>query len=134
MTEELEERGFKVFLPQRDGVEPGKPPYNEMICDELCQSIFVTDRDKVLKADIFLFVLDGRVPDEGACVELSIAYGQKHLLQRDKLLIGLQTDIRCGVAILGGTRCHIERVQVLNRILRGIHCSSKRSPKNLHLH
>ena len=39
-------------------------------------------------------MLDGRVPDEGACVELGIAYGQKHLLQQDKLLIGLHTDMR----------------------------------------
>ena len=37
--------------------------------------------------------------DEGACVELGIGYGQKHLLQSDKLLIGLQTDIRA--AFLG---------------------------------
>jgi hypothetical protein len=35
--------------------------------------------------------------DEGACVELGIAYGQKHLLQSDKLLIGLQTDIRAAL-------------------------------------
>ena len=94
LTEKLEECGFKVFLPQRDGVESGKPPYNELSSDELKQEIFTVDRDKVLEADIFLFVLDGRVPDEGACVELGIAYGQKDLLQRDKLLIGLQTDIR----------------------------------------
>jgi len=90
----LEERGFTVFLPQRDGVESSKPPYNEMTTDERRQAIFAVDRDKILEADIFLFVLDGRVPDEGACVELGIAYGQKHLLQRDKLLIGLQTDSR----------------------------------------
>jgi hypothetical protein len=44
--------------------------------------------------------LDGRVPDEGACVELGIAYGQKYLLERDKLLIGLLTDRRG--AFLGG--------------------------------
>jgi len=94
LTEKLEERGFKVFLPQRDGVESSKPPYNEMKRDELNRAIFTVDRDKVLEAYIFLFVLDGRVPDEGACVELGIAYGQKHLLQRDKLLIGFQTDIR----------------------------------------
>lgn len=94
LTEKLEERGFKVFLPQRDGVESNKPPYNEMNSDELNRAIFTVDRDKVLEADIFLFVLDGRVPDEGACIEMGIAYGQKHLLQRDKLLIGLQTDIR----------------------------------------
>ena len=99
LTEKLEERGFVVFLPQRDGVESSEPPYNEMTNDERRQAIFAIDRDKTLEADIFLFILDGRVPDEGACVELGLAYGQKHLLQRDKLLIGLQTDSRA--AFLG---------------------------------
>jgi nucleoside 2-deoxyribosyltransferase len=94
LTVKLEERGLTVFLPQRDGVESSKPPYNEMTVDELRQAIFVLDRDKILDADVFLFVLDGRVPDEGACVELGIAYGQNHLLQQDKLIIGLQTDSR----------------------------------------
>ena len=87
LTGTSEERGFTVFLPQRDGIENSKPPYSEMTIDEQHQAIFAVDRDKVLEADVFLFVLDGRVPDEGACVELGIAYGQKHLLQRDKLLI-----------------------------------------------
>ena len=99
LTGKLEERGFTVFLPQRDGIESSKPPYNEMKSDELHQAIFAVDRDKILEADVFLFVLDGRVPDEGACVELGIAYGQKHLLQQEKLLIGLQTDSRA--AFLG---------------------------------
>ena len=94
LTDKLEERGFRVFLPQRDGVEISQPPFVEMTNDELCQAIFLLDRDKVLEADIFLFILDGRVPDEGACVELGIAYGQKHLLNHDKLIIGLQTDSR----------------------------------------
>jgi len=60
----------------------------------LQRAIFERDRDKLLQADIFLFVLDGRVPDEGACVELGIAYEHKHLLQQDKLLLGLHTDMR----------------------------------------
>ena len=64
------------------------------------KKIFELDRDQIHQADIFLFVLDGRVPDEGACVELGIAYGQKHFLQQDKLLIGLLTDMRG--AFLGG--------------------------------
>ena len=45
-------------------------------------------------ADGQVFVLDGRIPDEGACVELGIAYGQKYLLQKSTLLIGLHTDWR----------------------------------------
>jgi nucleoside 2-deoxyribosyltransferase len=94
LTEKLEGRGFTVFLPQRDGVEISRPPFTEMTVGELCQAIFTVDRDKILEAHIFLFVLDGRVPDEGGGVELGIAYSQKQLLQRDKLLIGLQTDWR----------------------------------------
>jgi nucleoside 2-deoxyribosyltransferase len=101
LTQELEGRGFTVFLPQRDGVESNKPPYNQMTSDQLCQAIFTEDRDKILEADIFLFVLDGRVPDEGGGVELGIAYGQKHLLGRDKLLIGLHTDRRAAFAFVG---------------------------------
>ncbi len=99
LAEKLEEKGFTVFLPQRDGVEISKPPFIEMADDERNQTIFALDRDNVLEADVLLFVLDGRVPDEGACVELGIAYSQKHLLQRDKLLIGLYTDTRA--AFLG---------------------------------
>jgi nucleoside 2-deoxyribosyltransferase len=71
-----------------------------MAVEELRQSIFAIDRDKVLEADIFLFVLDGRVPDDGACVELGIAYAQKYLLERDKLIIGLHTDMRGAFAFL----------------------------------
>ncbi|HET9905009.1 MAG TPA: nucleoside 2-deoxyribosyltransferase [Anaerolineales bacterium] len=94
LTEKLEAQGYEVFLPQRDGAELQKPPYNNMPNDELQKTIFKRDRDKLIQADIFLFVLDGRVPDEGGCVELGIAYGQKHFLQQDKLLIGLHTDMR----------------------------------------
>jgi nucleoside 2-deoxyribosyltransferase len=94
LTEKLEASGFSVFLPQRDGIEISKPPFNEMTLDELYPKIFELDCSKILEADIFLIILDGRVPDEGACVELGIAYGQKRFLQRDKLIIGLQTDLR----------------------------------------
>lgn len=99
LTKKLEDQGLAVFLSQRDGVESDKPPYNELVNDERRRAIFEIDRDKVLEADIFLIILDGRVPDEGACFELGIAYGQKHLLQRDKLLVGLHTDSRA--AFLG---------------------------------
>jgi nucleoside 2-deoxyribosyltransferase len=94
LAAKLEERGLAVFLPQRDGIDLSKPPGSEMTPDERREVIFALDRDRILEADVFLFVLDGRVPDEGACVELGMAYGQKHLLQREKLLIGLQTDWR----------------------------------------
>ncbi len=30
LAEKLEAKGYQVFLPQRDGVESEKPPYNKM--------------------------------------------------------------------------------------------------------
>ena len=94
LTEQIEALGYQVFLPQRDGVEKTKPPYDGMSPDQRRTAIFELDRDQILAADVFLFVLDGRVPDEGACVELGIAYAQRFLRKQPKLLIGLQTDIR----------------------------------------
>ena len=99
LSEKLEALGFRVFLPQRDGVEREKPPYDAMTPEERRHAIFNLDLAKILEADVFLFVLDGRVPDEGACVELGIAYCQKELQREDKLLAGLQTDTRA--AFLG---------------------------------
>ena len=52
------------------------------------------DVKQVLDCDIFLFVLDGRVPDEGACFELGIAYNQKAQNNSKKRIIGLHTDMR----------------------------------------
>ncbi len=99
LTTTLEKHGYTVFLPQRDGL--GRDDFNPtsllgtgMPEKEITQLIFTTDRNRLLEADVLLFVLDGRVPDEGACVELGIAYGQKYLLQKSTLLVGLQTDWR----------------------------------------
>ena len=94
LAERIEALGYEVFLPQRDGVEKHKPPYDAMTHEQRRAAIFELDRDKILEADVFLFVLDGRVPDEGACVELGIAYTHKLLHQRPKLLVGLHTDAR----------------------------------------
>lgn len=94
LAERIEAIGFQVFLPQRDGVERNKSPYGEMSDEERREAMFNFDRDKILEADIFLFVLDGRVPDEGACVELGIAYGANCLMGAKKIIIGIQTDVR----------------------------------------
>jgi nucleoside 2-deoxyribosyltransferase len=50
--------------------------------------IFQKDKDEVLKADILFMVLDGRIPDEGACVELGIAYAS------GKRCYGIKCDAR----------------------------------------
>jgi hypothetical protein len=93
LTERIEALEIQVFLPQRDGVEKTKPPYDAMSPDERRAALFALDRDQILACDIFLFVLDGRVPDEGACVELGIAYAQRYLGGEQKFIIGLKTGV-----------------------------------------
>ena len=93
LTEKLEKKGFVVFLPQRDGIEIQEFSKGKTR-DEVQKEIFKSDSSKVLEADILLIVLDGRVPDEGACVELGIANAQKLLTKSNKFLIGIKTDFR----------------------------------------
>ena len=73
ITKLLEEFGYQVFLPQRDGIEAAK--LEGKTEEELIKMIFDLDDGQVRKADIVFMNIDGRVPDEGACVELGIAYG-----------------------------------------------------------
>lgn len=94
LTHKIEALGYQVFLPQRDGAERGAPPYDAMTGEEWSQAVFRLDVQQLLAADVLVFMLDGRVPDEGACVELGIAWGQQALQQTKKLLIGLHTDRR----------------------------------------
>ena len=91
LTTRLEQAGFSVFLPQREGLELKATP---MPPDKWEKAIFELDRDWVFKSDILLFVLDGRVPDEGAALELGLAYAQKFLTGQKKLLVGYATDRR----------------------------------------
>jgi nucleoside 2-deoxyribosyltransferase len=94
LTQRLEALGFAVFLPQRDGVERDNPAYAALTPQERREVIFRIDKDHVLAADILLFILDGRVPDEGAAVELGIAWAHKELAMPGKRLVGLMTDVR----------------------------------------
>ena len=100
LTAEIEALGFDVFLPQRDGVETGREPWASMSPEERRRAIFETDRDAVFSSDVLLFVLDGRVPDEGAAVELGLAYAHRAATGRPAAIVGLMTDSRA--AFLGG--------------------------------
>ncbi len=40
LTTELENAGYAVFLPQRDGVEANKTPYQHMTRDERREAMF----------------------------------------------------------------------------------------------
>ncbi len=94
LTRELEAAGFTVFLPQRDGAENQGEIFERMTHEERREAIFTLDRDRILDCDIFLFILDGRIPDEGACVELGMAYIHGRLIGNRKYIVGLMTDTR----------------------------------------
>lgn len=78
----LEENGFQVFLPQRDGFEfahllgvfrdigVSEEKANEL----LNKAIFTLDVYQVLDSDGLILNINGRVPDEGATVEAGIAW------------------------------------------------------------
>ncbi|MCR5450866.1 MAG: nucleoside 2-deoxyribosyltransferase [Solobacterium sp.] len=82
----LEDNGYEVFLPQRDGIEAAMLEGKSE--KEKAQMIFEKDVSEIMKADIVVMLLDGRVPDEGACVELGIGYANQ------KRCYGLKTDTR----------------------------------------
>ena len=86
ITELLESYGYTVFLPQRDGFLA--PELEGLTEEEKTKKIFNKDCEELLKADIVFVLLDGRVPDEGACIELGIAYSN------NKRCYGLKSDAR----------------------------------------
>src|SRR3989338_7282684 len=93
LTDRLErEIGLNVFLPQRDGMEFAR--MQQMTPREKTQAIFKLDHDKVFASDVFIVVLDGRVPDEGAALELGLAYAHRELTGKKRLIVGLFTDVR----------------------------------------
>ena len=53
------------------------------------QYVFEKDLEAMDASDVFLFLLDGRVPDEGACVALGYFY------RSGKSCVGLKSDHRC---------------------------------------
>lgn len=94
LTQKIESLGFEVFLPQRDGIVKDNNSLESKSVAEKNREIFIMDRDRIFQTDVFLFVMDGRVPDEGASVALGMAYTQKLLENKKTVLIGLHTDSR----------------------------------------
>lgn len=84
---ELEQKGLHVFLPQRSGYKMVDLMEKMSTC-EARKIIFEKDYLEVKKADILVVILDGRVIDEGACVELGMGYAL------GKTCYGLKTDPR----------------------------------------
>ena len=82
----IESYGYTVFLPQRDGFLA--PELEGLTEEQKIKKIFDKDYEEVMSADIIVVLLDGRVPDEGACIELGIAYANK------KRCYGIKSDAR----------------------------------------
>lgn len=80
--------GFKTFLPQRDGYLLADLMTQFSDKQDAIDTIFYKDVEEIKGCDVVLFVLDGRVPDEGACVEVGLAYAY------DKECIGFKSDSR----------------------------------------
>ncbi len=88
LSKSLEDMGFETFLPQRDGYKLSELLANGDSESFAMGKIFKRDISEIQKSDIVVFVMDGRVPDDGACVEIGYAYAM------GKECIGLKTDPR----------------------------------------
>jgi nucleoside 2-deoxyribosyltransferase len=88
VDEALRTAGLDTYLPQRDGGEGAKMVASGMDPSVVRSKLFASDTEAIRRCDFLIMLLDGRVPDEGACVELGIAYAL------EKPCFGLQTDIR----------------------------------------
>ncbi len=80
--------GLETYLPQRDGGEAARLVRQGMDEHTVRRRLFDLDCAAIAECSLLVFVLDGRVPDEGGCVELGMAFA------RGKPCFGLQTDSR----------------------------------------
>jgi nucleoside 2-deoxyribosyltransferase len=87
----IHDLGYSTWFPQEDvGLLTDLMDELDMTLEEVRDHIFRLNIKEVQDADLVVFVLDGRVPDEGACIEAGIAWAM------NKPIIGLKTDIRDG--------------------------------------
>ena len=94
LVDSLESIGCSVFSPQQDAVDVSKPDFERLSLEQQTGAIFESNKNQIFGCDVFLFCLDGRIPDEGACVELGLVSAHRELSVREKLIIGLHTDVR----------------------------------------
>lgn len=87
VASQLRTAGFEVFLPQEHS-DIEKIPENDEERRTLMKGFFRADLKAIDESDVLLMIMDGRVPDEGACFELGYAYA------KGKRCVGLKTDVR----------------------------------------
>ena len=90
LKDALASRGYELLLPQTNGlnINAEKMLTNPDYRDAAIMMVFQSDLEMLDSCDAVLFNLDGRVPDEGACVELGYAFA------KGKECFGLKTDVR----------------------------------------
>lgn len=93
LAAKIEALGYEIFLPQENGQELNLT-LDKSGSEAWAQAIFELDRDEVFAADVVLCIIDGRVPDEGMCVELGLAYAHRHATGRPRHILGYTTDFR----------------------------------------
>jgi Nucleoside 2-deoxyribosyltransferase len=91
LAHELEDLGFSVFLPQRDGYEAAT--LSDWTDEQKVRRIYRRDLLEVCRARFLFANLDGAIPDDGVCAEVAIA-GVHKLLNPDKRIVGYRTDTR----------------------------------------
>lgn len=87
MKKWLESKGYTVYLPQ-DEAGLSYNMINSENKQEINKKIFESDVNCIKNSDVLIFDLNGRVPDEGGCVELGMAYAW------GVRCIGFKTDTR----------------------------------------
>lgn len=112
IDDNLRKMGFSTFLPQRDGHLLSSLLSEGYSKEEATKIIFEMDIHHIKNSDIVLFLLDGRVPDEGACVEIGLAYAY------GKECIGYKTDSR---SIMGDSDNPLIVGALKNRIAKSYH-------------
>lgn len=80
--------GYKTFLAQNDVGLSYDLIWNRRQKNNIRKKIFESDVKGLISSDIILFLLDGRTPDEGMCIEVGMGW----IL--DKPCIAYKTDNR----------------------------------------
>ncbi len=84
----IRECGHETYLPQRDGGIIAEMPDTVNGISKYA-FVFNADLEHLKACDLFLFVMDGRVPDEGASFAMGYAYAH------GKRCAAYKTDARC---------------------------------------
>lgn len=84
----IESFGCDVYLPQRDGGVFSDMVLSGKSVSLVRETIFNNDINAIKECGGILCLLDGRVPDEGMCIELGMSYAL------GKKCVGYRTDSR----------------------------------------